>query len=257
MDWGAIEKEVYYQTQQVVSVSAVGGSSVRPPSDPYWDDNNERENQPGAANAYATLFPSAHHSVPKTFTEEFGALERYLNELRNVSVQQGKKVMKIENVLTTYSDVLDATASSQHAINERIDHLESGVRQGTKAAVEASNDRSTITIQIKTLGGKLDSLEQYLQQNEMCYATKESFAQVRAVGLPGYRRSRRHPRGAHIVFALRVFPAPTPSAPSSPIAASIHSYSCWTPPWRRSKAWALWSLPPAPRARNPCRSWRP
>ena len=75
MDWSAIEKEVYYQTQQVVSVSSVGGSSVRPPSDPYFD--RERENQPGMANTSYTaaagggVFPA----VPKTFTEEFGALE--------------------------------------------------------------------------------------------------------------------------------------------------------------------------------------
>ena len=174
MDWDRIEQQVYYQTQQVVSVSTVGGTTIRPPQDAYFDAENKPSNvNMGGGNTSFNI-----PTDPKNFMEELSALESYLNDLRNANMLQGKKVMKIENVLTNYSEVLESTTSSQQSLNERIDHVESGLRNHTRATTEASNDRSTLNIQIKTIAGKLDSLEQYLQQNEMCYATKESFAQL-------------------------------------------------------------------------------
>ena len=107
----------------------------------------------------------------KNVMEELSALESYLNDLRNANVLQGKKVLKIENVLTNYSEVLESTTSSQQSLNERIDHVENGLRNNTRATTEASNDRSTLNIQIKTIAGKLDSLEQYLQQVRLLLST--------------------------------------------------------------------------------------
>ena len=175
MDWDRIEQQVYYQTQQVVSVSSVGGNTISPPQDAYFDSENKPNNVNMGGGGISTFNITDH---PKNIMEELSALESYLNDLRNANMLQGKKVMKIENVLTNYSEVLESTTSSQQSLNERIDHVETGLRNNTRATTEASNDRSTLNIQIKTIAGKLDSLEQYLQQNEMCYATKESFAQL-------------------------------------------------------------------------------
>lgn len=174
MNWDQIEQEVHFQTQQVL-ISVSGTREVVKKNinrNHLYDSNAVRDEQFEDSKHLKSVV--AHSNHPGTDSP----LEEYVQDLRNVTMLQNKKVLSIENILSSYSEVFESASAAQASLEIRLDGLEQNVRGSNKFAVDASKERSALSILMKNMSGKMASLEDSLQNNEHCYATKEAFAQL-------------------------------------------------------------------------------
>jgi hypothetical protein len=109
---------------------------------------------------------------------ENDVLEDYVQDLRNATVLQSKKVLSIEKILSSYSDVFESSSEAQITLVERVDGLEQNIRGSNRVMNDASRERSSAAIQMKSLYSKVISLEESFRDSELCYATKEAFSQL-------------------------------------------------------------------------------
>ena len=174
MDWDQIEQEVHFQTQQaMISVSGTREVVKSNINRNHLHDTKAVRNEQfdGNRSKSIRLPPSGNHGTDSP-------LEEYVQDLRNVAILQNKKVLSIENILSSYSEVFESASVAQASLEMRLDGLEQNIRGSNKFAVDASKERSALSILVKNMSGKMASLEDTLQNNEHCYATKEAFAQL-------------------------------------------------------------------------------
>ena len=173
MDWERIEQDVHFQTQQaLVSASSVKDDVNKTFINSHFYDPVTRDEQ-------LVDYRSRHNKKAlQASLIDKSSLEGYVNDLRNVTVIQSKKVLSIENILSTYSEVFESSSAAQTSLEMRIQDIEQNIRGNNKFASDASKERSALSITVKSISGKVATIEDSLQNNEHCYATKEAFAQL-------------------------------------------------------------------------------
>jgi hypothetical protein len=166
MDWDRIEKDVQYQTTQrtLSSTPSSQGKNVNKNLNRNHYDLNSREDP----DDYSVAYDIKDRSV----------LEGHVQDLKNATLQQSKKILSIENVVCSYSEIFESSTDAQVVLEQRIDGLEHNFRGNNKFITESAKERSTLCIQVKNLIGKYTSLESSLRDAELCYATKEAFSQL-------------------------------------------------------------------------------
>jgi chromosome segregation ATPase len=175
MDWERIEKEVHYQTQAIVAFSSRGGiptggvgygpSAYGPP----FGRSATRESK-------EDIF--IRNNSSGTTEAETGELERALMELRADLQQQSRRTAILEKMLGSYNEILESSSSAQAFVSERMEQIDHELKNSIKFVMGASRDKSELSIQIKTLSGKVEALQEHLQGSAVEYATKDSFSQL-------------------------------------------------------------------------------
>jgi hypothetical protein len=166
MDWDRIEKDVHYQTTQktLSSTSSSQGRNVSKNLNRNHYDLNLRDDP----DDYSIAYDRKDRSV----------LEGHVQDLKNATIQHSKKILSIENVVCSYSEIFESSTDAQVVLEQRIDGLEHNFQGNNKFITESAKERSTLCIQVKNLTGKYISLESSLRDAELCYATKEAFSQL-------------------------------------------------------------------------------
>ena len=194
MDWDRVEQDAYYQTQQVlVSISGHREDIIQPL--PRMEDSRR---------------VSRDSRRESNHRDEESSLQGYVQDLRNISMAQSKKVLSIENVLNSYSEVLETSSVAQTSLEMRVDGLEQSLRGSNKFVSDAHRERSALSILMKNMSGKVASLEDSIHSNEHCYATKEAFAQlldstvdeIKSVGASVSQASVRSSQSVSLIEAL-------------------------------------------------------
>jgi chromosome segregation ATPase len=101
-----------------------------------------------------------------------------LNELRTIVFEQNRKINAMENLLNSCNKTLQTYENSQGNLVAHIQDLENELKNNSTANLSFSKDRSDITIQLKTLSGKVTTMESIIRNSDNNYATKESFAKL-------------------------------------------------------------------------------
>jgi DNA repair exonuclease SbcCD ATPase subunit len=181
MDWGRIEKEVLMQTQQAMTVSS---SAVPSSVGALALDADHRKYDVPSKPSYN---PSSGLPFERAYYERIaneinisnvGTIDGQLSELRQVATSQSLKMSKIENILNTYEDRLESSADMHASLVDRLSGLEQNLRDSSKSIQEISKDESSLSIQVRSLHGKIQHVEEYVKDQELNFATKESFAQL-------------------------------------------------------------------------------
>jgi hypothetical protein len=213
MDWDKVDKEVLLHVQSLVNdrrplttntttnASINYGTSSNSISfqNSYINNNNnsrdmERENNSYIGNNNAISEINYDNTSYYTKKEQIKSHNKYpiiddndnttdvmmkdIAELRAIIIQQNKKLNTMGKMLTTYSDVLETSSTSQVACSERIDQIEYDIRNNNKALNTSTREKSDFAIQNKSLQSRLQSLEDFMRDQCDEYATKDSFSQL-------------------------------------------------------------------------------
>ena len=178
MDWSQIEDDVKLRTQRALfSVSEYKCSREN-------DDRNSTSNLHLDSRATENDV-SSNYSLKRNKRASHGIhdvkhtpLENSLQELRNMTILQGKKVLSIENILSAYSGVFESSTEAQSSLIMRIDSIEKNCRGADKFMLDSTREHSALMIHVKSLAGKVASLEDTLHISNRSYATKEAFSQL-------------------------------------------------------------------------------
>lgn len=211
MDWNQIENDVHFQTQQALgSVSEYKngrediGRSIH--QRPFYGMTGDLEDPSPvfAPPRQSKRASNANHNI------DIAPLENYIQDLRNVTMLQGKKVLSIENILSSYSGVFESSTEAQSSLIMRIDGIEQNLRGSNKILLDASKERNVLSIHVKNLAGKVMSLEDSIQINDRSYATKEAFSQlldstvdeIKSVGVAVSQASVKSSQSLSLIEAL-------------------------------------------------------
>ena len=176
MDWERIEKEVHYQTQAIVAFSSrggvpTGGLGYGPSAHgPPFGRSATRESK-------EDIF-IRNNSSGTTETDTGELVERALMDLRADLQQQSRRTAILEKMLGSYNEILESSSSAQAFVSERMEQIDHELKNSIKFVMGASRDKSELSIQIKTLSGKVEALQEHLQGSAVEYATKDSFSQL-------------------------------------------------------------------------------
>lgn len=211
MDWNQIENDVHFQTQQALGSASefkngredIGKSLTQRP---FYGMIGEFEDP-------SPVFPQTRQSkraVNGNRNVDMAPLENYIQDLRNVTMLQGKKVLSIENILSSYSGVFESSTEAQSSLIMRIDGIEQNLRGSNKILLDASKERNALSIHVKNLAGKVISLEDSIQVNDRSYATKEAFSQlldstvdeIKSVGVAVSQASVKSSQSLSLIEAL-------------------------------------------------------
>ena len=178
MDWSQIEDDLKLRTQRALfavtefKCSRENGGS-NPTFNSYLDSRATENDAPShylqKTNRRAT---NGSHDIKLT------PIENGLQELRNLTVLQGKKVLSIENILSAYGGIFESSTEAQSSLIMRVDSVEKSSRDADKHMQESNRERNALNINVKSLAGKVSSLEDKLDVCNRSYATKESFSQL-------------------------------------------------------------------------------
>ena len=179
MDWSQIENDVLFRTQRAFGAlpehkSGLGNMNSNVNLHSMYDTSAPSEEIPSGYS------PSRHNRRTSNGARdpELSNVENNIQDLRNVSILQGKKVLSIENVLSSYSGVFESSTEAQSSLIMRIDGIEQNLRGSNKFMSDASKERTTLSLHVRNLAGKVASLEDILQLSDRSYATKEAFSQL-------------------------------------------------------------------------------
>jgi hypothetical protein len=178
MDWSQIEDDVKLRTQRALfSVSEYKCSREdddRNTTSNLHLDSRDTENDSSSNYSLKRNKRTSHgiHDV------KLPPLENSLQELRNMTILQGKKVLSIENILSAYGGVFESSTEAQSSLIMRIDSIEKNSRGADKFMLDSTREHSALMIHVKSLAGKVASLEDTLHISNRSYATKEAFSQL-------------------------------------------------------------------------------
>lgn len=174
MDWNKIEQDIKYITQQQVQIATAIPQTYR--RDNHINNNRNSKNK--SESGYDSQQINRNVQINSNKEGDDDIIDGYIQDLRSSAVSQSKKVLAIENILSSYSHALESSSDSQTSILHRIEGIEQNIHTSNKFVNEASHERATLSIQVKTLLGKLSTLEATYHISEQSYATKESFSQL-------------------------------------------------------------------------------
>ena len=178
MDWSQIEDDVKVRTQRaLLSVSEYKCNRENGSRKSISTSNfDSRATENDAPSNYS--LKKNKRASDGIYDMKLTPLENGLQELRNMTILQGKKVLSIENILSDYSGVFESSTEAQSSLIMRIDSVEKNSRGADKFILESTRERNEITIHVKSLAGKVASLEDTLHISNRNFATKEAFSQL-------------------------------------------------------------------------------
>ena len=178
MDWSQIEDDVKQRTQRALfSVTEYKCSREDGRTNSTLNSNLDFRATENDAPSNYSLKKNKRASNGSHDTK-LTPLENGLQELRNMTILQGKKVLSIENILSAYTGVFESSTEAQSSLIMRIDSVEKNTRGADKFMLESNRERNALTIHVKNLAGKVASLEDTLHISNRSYATKEAFSQL-------------------------------------------------------------------------------
>lgn len=178
MDWSQIEDDVKLRTQRALfAVTEFKCSRENGDSNPTFNshlDSRATENDAPSHYSQKNNRRASHGFYDTKLTP----LENGLQELRNMTVLQGKKVLSIENILSAYGGIFESSTEAQSSLIMRVDSVEKSSRDADRCMQESDRERNALNIHVKSLASKVSSLEDNLDICNRSYATKESFSQL-------------------------------------------------------------------------------